>query len=110
MKDGSMFETLKDTLTKEWYENKENHIITLVTEQKTYKYQVFSTYSIIPEDYYINTSFNNNYEFEEFINKLKSRSVYDYNTDLNDTKSILTLSSCLGDGSKRVVLHAKLID
>ena len=58
MKDGSMFETLKDVLTKDWYTNTNNHVITLITEKGTYRYQVFSTYSIAPENYYINTKYD----------------------------------------------------
>lgn len=109
-KDGSMFGTLKNILNKEWYENEENHKVVLVTEKETYYYQVFSSYSIKPEDYYINTDFKNNDEFDKFIKKLKSRSVYDYGIDVSGEDKILTLSSCIGDGTKRVVLHAKLLD
>lgn len=109
MKDGSMFETLKNVLDKTWSEKKENHIVTLITEDKTYKYQVFSTYSINPESYYINTEFNNN-EFSKFINVIKSRTNYDYGVEVNSDDKVLTLSSCIGDGSQRVVLHAKMID
>lgn len=108
-RDGSMFGTLKNILNKDWYENKENHKVVLVTEMGTYYYQVFSTYSIIPEDYYINTKFNNDSEFDKFVKKLKSRSVYDYGVEVSKDDRILTLSSCIGDGKKRVVLHAKLI-
>ncbi|MBR3660901.1 MAG: class B sortase [Bacilli bacterium] len=108
-KDGSMFGTLKNVLNKEWYENKDNYKIILVTEMTIYYYQVFSTYSIKAEDYYINTEFVNNEEFKKFINKLKSRSIYNYEIEVSGNDKILTLSSCIGDGSKRVVLHAKLL-
>ena len=108
-RDGSMFGTLKNILNKEWYENKENYEIILVTENNTYRYLVFSTYSITPEDYYINTIFNNVDEYIEFLNKIKSRSIYNYNVEVNKDDKILTLSSCIGDGKKRVVLHAKLL-
>ena len=109
-KDGSMFGTLKNVLDKSWQENKDNLEITLVTEKGQYKYQVFSTYSITPEDYYINTIFNSDDEYSKFINKIKSRSNYDYNIEVDSNDNVLTLSSCIGDGKKRVVLHAKLID
>jgi len=109
-RDGSMFGTLKNILNKEWYENKENYEIILVTENDTYRYQVFSTYSITPEDYYINTIFNNDEEYIEFLHKIKSRSIYNYNIEVNSNDKVLTLSSCIGDGKKRVVLHAKLIN
>ena len=108
-KDGSMFDTLIDTLKEEWYKNSDNYIITLVTEQGTYYYKVFSNYSIIPEDYYIQTEFKNDEVFDEFVNTLKKRSVYDYGVEVSGTDQILTLSSCIGEGKKRVVLHAKLI-
>lgn len=107
-KDGSMFGTLHNILNKEWYDNKDNHIIDLVTEKGTYKYEVFSVYSIEPEDYYINTMFNEG-EFNSFVNTLKTRSIYNTNVEVSETDKILTLSSCLYEGKKRVVLHAKLI-
>jgi len=108
-KDGSMFGTLKNILDKNWQKNQENLEIILVTENGQYKYKVFSTYSIVPEDYYISTEFKNDDEFNDFIKKLKSRSIYDYDIKVSGEDKILTLSSCIGDGKKRVVLHAKLI-
>ena len=109
MRDKSMFGTLKYVLNKDWYENKDNHIIILVTETGTHYYKVFSTYSISKEDYYITTDFISNEDFGTFINKIKSRSIYSYGVSVGDNERILTLSSCIGDTSKRVVLHAKLI-
>ena len=110
MRDGSMFETLINVINKDWYTNKDNHIVKLITENGIYKYQVFSSYSITAEDYYITTNFNSDNEFNKFINTLKDRSIYNYNVELNANDKILTLSSCIGDGKKRVVLHAKLIE
>ena len=108
-RDGSMFGTLKRILNKEWYSNQDNYIIALVTDKGTYQYKVFSTYTIVPEDYYINTVFNDN-EFSSFIKELKRRSFFNYGVDITKEDKILTLSSCIGDGKKRVVLHAKLLD
>ena len=107
IKDTSMFGTLKNVLEKEWYENEENKYVVLVTENGTYYYQVFSIYSVEIEDYYINTIFNEN-EFEEFINTIKNRSIYDYGVEVSGEDKVLTLSSCISNGKKRVVLHAKL--
>lgn len=105
--DNSMFGSLKKTLTKDWQSNKENLIITLVTEQGTNLYEVFSTYKIEVEDYYITTNFYSDDSFMKFINTLKSRSNYDYGVDIDTSDSILTLSSCTPGGAGRVVLHAK---
>ena len=107
--DSSMFGTLTNTLNEDWYNNKDNYQFVFVTEKGTYYYQVFSTYSIQPEDYYINTEFIDNDEFSEFIKTIKTRSVYDYGVEVTKDDKILTLSSCIGDGSKRVVLHGKLL-
>lgn len=108
--DGTMFGTLRKVVKKEWYENVDNHFINLVTENGVLTYQVFSTYSIKVEDYYINTIFKDNSEFNVFVNTLKKRSVYDYNVDVDGDDSILTLSTCTGNGKSRMVLHAKRID
>ena len=108
--DGSMFGTLKNTSTKDWQDIQENHKIILITEMGFSFYQVFSTYSIDPEEYYINTEFSNDNQYNNFLNKVKSRSNYNYNIDINKDDHILTLSSCTANGTKRVVLHAKKLD
>ena len=110
MRNGSMFGTLKKILKKDWYKNTGNHIVTLVTEDGLHKYQVFSVYSIPVESYYINTQFNNNKDFYKFLKKINSRSIYNFKVDLKETDKILTLSTCTANSTKRVVLHAKLID
>lgn len=61
------------------------------------------------EDYYIQTSFKNEKEFNQFVKTIKKRTIYDYGIEVSGKDQILTLSSCIGDGKKRVVLHAKLI-
>ena len=108
-KDGSMFGTLNKVLTEDWQKNDNNLQIVFITERKEYLYQVFSTYIIKAEDYYINTEFENNENYYKFLKNIKERSNYDYNVDINPNDKILTLSTCMGSGSKRVVLHAKKI-
>lgn len=111
MKNGTMFGTLKDILNKSWYQNEDNREVILVTETATYYYEVFSIYSIEPEDYYINTIFNTDEEYITFLQTIKNRSIYNYNTEVNVNDKVLTLSSCLDSyNQKRVVLHAKLVD
>ena len=105
-KNGSMFGTLKNIFTKEWYSISDNLTIKLITESGEYKYQVFSTYAIKPEDYYINTSFKNDKVFKEFVEVLKKRSTHDFKVDTSKVSQILTLSSCRKEGQERVVLHA----
>ena len=106
--DKSMFGSLKNTITKKWYKNTDNHIIKLTTKDKETYWQTFSTYHIKTEDYYITTNFDNDNEYKKFINTLIKRSVYDYNVEVNTNDYILTLSSCYRN-SEKIVLHAKLI-
>lgn len=107
-KDGSMFGTLKNILKEEWYSNEENFVIDFITEQEQAKYQVFSVYKIKNEDYYINTEFKEN-EFSSFIKTLKIRSIKDFEIEVTENDSILTLSTCADNNKYRIVLHAKKI-
>jgi sortase B len=107
MRDGSMFGSLKNILSSDWYDNEENTNITLYTENGERIYKVFSIYKIESEDYYIKTEFSNENEFEKFIEKLKKRSIKNFNIDISKEDSILTLSTCANNNKYRVVLHAK---
>ena len=66
-----------------------------------------SVYSIENEEYYLDTNFSTSEEFNLFLNKIKERSVYDFNVDLDSTEEIITLSTCGITSKTRVVLHAK---
>lgn len=109
IRDGSMFGSLKNIFDEEWRSNKDNLEIVFVTEMGTFYYQVFSTYEIIPEEYYLQTDFKTDEEFDSFIHKIQLRSHYNYQVDVSSTDQILTLSTCNAIGNKRIVLHAKLV-
>lgn len=108
-KDGSMFGTLKNVLTDEWYQDVNNHIIKLTTEKEYYIFQIFSVYTIYNENYYITTTFKNLELYQEFLNTIKNRSMLDFNIDLNTDDRILTLSTCFDSNGNRLVVHSKLI-
>ena len=52
------------------------------------------------------TDFKNNEEFLKFANTLKSRSKYNFDVDIKENDSILTLSTCANNNKYRVVLHS----
>lgn len=104
MKDGSMFNELRKSINENW----ENNIITLTTQNETKKYKIFSTYTIEPEEYYIQTEFNE-INFKNFIDKIKERSTHNYSINVDTKDKILTLSTCNDNGNKRIVIHAKEI-
>ncbi len=110
--DGSMFGTLKNVFNKEWNDSlkEQNADIYFVTSKGTEYYKIFSSYSIIPEDYYITTDFNSTSEYSEFLKTIKSRSIYSYGVSVDTNDTILTLSTCTKNGTKRVALHAKKIN
>ena len=102
--DGIMFGELKKLLDKDWFKNKDNLNIEFITPKEKFIYKVFSIYKIKDETYYLTTDLDTNYD--KFIDKLKSRSKYDFETELNGN-SILTLSTCSDDvNSSRLVVHA----
>ena len=105
MRNNSMFGSLKDVITEEWYNNEENKYITFVTENEYQTYQVFSVYQIKTEDYYIQTEFKSN-EFTEFIDTITKRSKKDFGINVSKEDTILTLSTCANNNKYRVVLHS----
>ena len=108
MRNNTMFGTLKNVLKKDWFENKDNRYITFITERESATYEVFSVYQIEAEDYYIKTSFNTG-EFKKYIDTMKNRSIFDFNCDISEDDSVLTLSTCANNNKYRVVLHAKKV-
>ena len=106
--DKTMFGSLSKVLKEEWYTNKDNHIIRISTETENTLWQIFSVYVIETESYYITTNFVSDNEYQTFLDTIKSRSKYNFNTELSINDSILTLSTCYSDTEKTVV-HAKLI-
>lgn len=102
--DESMFGTLSRLLDENHIKNKENLMINFVTEKGLKKYQIFSVYTIKPEEYYITTDFSEQ-DFVKFKEKVKERSLFNLEASL-ENKNILTLSTCQNYGVKRLAVHA----
>lgn len=105
----NMFGTIPNLLNKNWFSNKNNHYIKLSTKTTNTIWQIFSVYKIKPTTDYLKTKFNSTKTYQEFLNTIKNRSTYNFNLELNYTDKIITLSTCDDIGTKRVVVHAKLI-
>ena len=106
--DKTMFGSLSKGFRSEWHTNKDNHIIRLSTESENTLWQIFSVYKIKEESYYITTDFNNDDYYSKFLDTIKNRSIYNFNTNLTTDDKVLTLSTCYDD-TTRTVVHAKLI-
>ncbi len=105
-----MFGTLTNIENKEWRSNEENLTISLDTLYESNKYKIFSYYTIGITNDYLKYQFTNDIEKYEFLNMLKNRSIYDFDTEIHSDDKIITLSTCEDGGSKRLVVHAVLID
>lgn len=106
----TMFGSLKNITNSSWYDNKDNYIIKFSTPTENTLWQVFSVYTIPVESYYLQTKFNSDDQYNEFLQTIKNRSVKDFSAKVNSNDKIITLSTCKDvAGTKRVVMHAKLI-
>lgn len=106
--DKTMFGTLRDILESSWVNNKDNYIIKISTEKENTLWQIFSAYHIPTTSDYLQIDFKDDDEFQEFVNKLKNRSAYNFDTTASKSDKILTLSTCYSNQEK-MVIHAKLI-
>lgn len=104
-----MFGSLVWCLKENWYTNEDNMYIKISTPMSNSVWKIFSIYTIKPEVYYIKTYFPIDEDREEFIDTITKRSIYNFNEELNINDKILTLSTCTDDGTKRVVIHSKMI-
>lgn len=105
--DKTMFGSLKTVLTNNWLSNTNNHIIKISTEKENTLWQIFSVYRIPTTSDYLQTDFNNENEYLDFLNMIKNRSFYNFITEINSEDKILTLSTC--HNKDKIVVHAKLI-
>ncbi len=107
--DGTMFGSLRNTLTTSWQNNRDNYVIFLSTLKENMIFQIFSIYTIEKEGYYIKTNFSNEEKKKLWLQTMKERNIAPINTEVNTNDKILTLSTCQNDDNGRIVIQAKLI-
>lgn len=109
MNNKTMFGSIPSMLNNSYLSNSNNHFIKVSTPSSNSTWKVFSVYTISPETYYLKTIFNDD-TYEEFLNTIKERSIYNFGIDADVNDKILTLSTCDNTGTKRVVVHAKMVN
>jgi len=97
-RDGSMFGSI-DNLLKNTKDGK----ITLIVDNETINYSIFSIYKADTKYDYRETNYNN---FDKKILEFKEKSLYNFDVDLNNKAQIITLSTCDNDNIKRIVVQA----
>lgn len=103
-----MFETLRKVLNNGWLNNTDSFVIKISIETENSLWQTFSVYHIPTTSDYLKTDFDNDTEYQNFLDMIKNRSGHNFNTNVTSTDNILTLSTCYNNNEKMVV-HAKLI-
>ena len=107
---GVMFGTLYKTYNSNWYMNPENQMITYNTLYDNMKFQIFSIYKVPETNDYLKVFFDGDNDFLAFITMITKRSIYDFNVPIDADDKIITLSTCSNNGTKRLVIHAVLLD
>jgi len=108
--DGTMFGSLKNVLTTNWLNDRNNHIVRLSTINENTLWQIFSVYTIPVENYYLNIDFITDEEYNTWLQTMLNRSIHDFNTTLDINDRVITLSTCADTNNKqRIVVHAKLL-
>ena len=75
------------------------------------KWEVFSAYVTNTADNYIETQFDSDEDFEQFLERVVSKSLYHTGCEVKGADKILTLSTCSYEfDDARMVVHAKLVE
>ena len=109
MNNKTMFGSIPNMLYSSYLNNSSNYYIKISTTTSNTVWKVFSIYTIEPEVYYLKTNFKTE-PYDKFLNTIKSRSIYNFGIDVTTDDKILTLSTCDNTGTKRVAVHAKMIN
>ncbi len=106
---GVMFGTLYKTKYSSWYKKEENQIIEFDTLYQKLKWKIFSIYVVPNTNDYLIADFSTEEKFQQFIDLITDRSIYNFNTPVSSTDKIITLSTCSNNGKNRLVIHAVLL-
>ena len=106
VQNGTMFGLLKLYLNKSYYD--EHSVIYTYNKDSVTVWKIFSAYETDTENYYIDTYFPTEDEYDSFLQKLKSDSAYDTGVEVDSGDDILTLSTCFlySKANGRFVVHA----
>lgn len=110
MKNQTMFGQLKNYKKEDFFN--ENKVISISTPNgDNLQYEIFSVYVTNSKDDYIKTMFEDDLEYEGFINDIINKSTFKSNTNITTKDKILTLSTCSYEfENARMVVHAKLLN
>lgn len=86
------FKELENYYEEDYYKN--HKYITLILDQEIRRYEIFSVYVETSDFTYMNLNFNDEEDWYKHISKLKSKSLYNTNVEINSDDEILILQTC----------------
>lgn len=107
MKNLSMFGSLRNYKTKDFYEG--NECFRIYTDKETYTYQIFAYYDVSEYSDVYTVWYTPDESFGEMVESMQRRSYYDTGVEVCAEDKVLTLSTCSTEGN-RFVLHAKRVE
>ncbi|CAM4126989.1 SrtB family sortase [Staphylococcus schweitzeri] len=108
--DNTMFDVLEDYLKQPFFEK--HKTIEFDNKYGKYQLQVFSAYKTTTKDNYIRTTFDNEQDYQRFLDETKRKSVIKSDVNISVKDKIMTLSTCedaYSETAKRIVVVAKII-
>ncbi|MDD5018269.1 MAG: class B sortase [Eubacteriales bacterium] len=109
MKDGSMFHNLMEYKNEDVFYN--NRIIRFDTLYQDHEWEIFSAYVTDTNFYFIDTVFEGDSEWLDFLHEIQQKSMHETDTELVADDVVLTLCTCSYEfNNARFVIHARLID
>ncbi|MDO4996353.1 MAG: class B sortase [Bacilli bacterium] len=105
--DESMFGTLKKLLKEDYHNTNKYIFFNTLTTMNTY--EIFSVYTINANDFKANINFNDDSEYEDYLNNIKSQSTINLKSTVSAKDRIITLYTCSDNTNDRTIVHAKLI-
>ncbi len=111
MKNGTMFGSLKKFRDAEFFKN--NRFITVYTPGRILKYEIFAAYTWDNKHILLTRNFETDYNRKAYIEEIFA--VRDMKSQINkeitvtENDRIITLSTCMGDKSKRFLVSGVLV-
>ena len=105
MKNGSMFGLLSKHFKDQ--ESVPGRYIWICTPDKNYRYEIFSSH-VVDAAGEVYTLFSApDEQFASYLEKMKSQSLVDFQTEVTAEDKVITLSTCTGNDATRFVVQAK---
>lgn len=108
MRNKTMFGELANYKDENFF--KGNNLIKVEYKGKTYTYQVFSAYVADLTEDYLKVDFENDEDYQSYINYITNRSMHKSDLQVSKEDKIITLYTCSYEfKDARTIVHAKLI-